>query len=113
MLDILGTLIFRNEISPPQFGKLVGETVRRNPISTLADSTQTVHTPTMSLKPSALLAFIGMFLLTVLLEADFINTVTGIMHDVVPAMALLRSPIYVLASLAVTAFFWVFQRSQS
>jgi hypothetical protein len=45
--------------------------------------------------------------------ADFINTVTGIMHEVVPAMALLRSLVYLLASLTVTVFFYVFQKSQS
>jgi hypothetical protein len=67
----------------------------------------------MSLKTSAFLALIGMILLTVLMIADFINTVTGIMHDVVPAVALLRSLVYVLASLTVTVFFYVFQKSQS
>jgi hypothetical protein len=67
----------------------------------------------MSLKTSAFLALIGMALLTVLMIADFINTVTGIMHDVVPAVALLRSLVYVLASLTVTVFFYVFQKSQS
>jgi hypothetical protein len=48
----------------------------------------------MSLKTAAFLALIGMILLTVLVIADFINTVTGIMHEVVPAMALLRSLVY-------------------
>ena len=67
----------------------------------------------MSLKTAAFLALIGMILLTVLVTADFINTVTGIMHDVVPAMALLRSLVYLLASLTVTVFFWVFQKAQS
>ena len=67
----------------------------------------------MSLKTSAFLALIGMILLTVLVTADFINTVTGIMHDVIPAVALLRSLVYVLASLTVTVFFYIFQKSQS
>ena len=67
----------------------------------------------MSLKTSAFLALIGMILLTVLVTADFINTVAGIMHDVVPAVALLRSLVYLLASLTVTVFFYVFQKSQS
>jgi hypothetical protein len=65
----------------------------------------------MTPKNAELWAFVGMFLLTILVAADFINTVTGIMHDVVPAMALLRALIYVvLASLTVTVFFFVFQR---
>ena len=67
----------------------------------------------MSLKNSALLAFVGMLLLTVLMSADFINTVLGIMRDVVPAVALLRSLIYVLASCTVMVFFYVFHRAQS
>jgi hypothetical protein len=67
----------------------------------------------MSLKTSAFLALIGMILLTVLVTADFINTVMGIMHDVVPAVALLRSLVYLLASLTVTVFFYFFQKSQS
>jgi hypothetical protein len=67
----------------------------------------------MSLKHSAFLAFVGMMLLTVLVAADFIHTVLGITRDVVPAIALLRSLIYVLASFTVTVFFFVFHRAQS
>jgi hypothetical protein len=54
-----------------------------------------------------------MLLLTVLMAADFINNVTGVLLDVVPAMALLRSLIYLMASVTMTVLFWVFQRSQS
>jgi hypothetical protein len=67
----------------------------------------------MSLKNSAFLGFVGMMLLTVLVAVDFINTVLGIMRDVVPAMALLRSLIYLLASFTLTVFFYVFHRAQS
>jgi hypothetical protein len=35
------------------------------------------------------------------------------MQDVVPAVALLRSVVYVLASLTVTVFFYVFYKKQS
>ena len=45
--------------------------------------------------------------------ADFIKTVSGVMNDVVPAMALLRSLVSLLASLSVTVFFYVFHRAQS
>jgi hypothetical protein len=62
----------------------------------------------MSLKNAALLALVGMTLLTILTAADFVNTVLGILRDVVPAIALFRSLIYVLASLTVTVFFYVF-----
>jgi hypothetical protein len=67
----------------------------------------------MTLKTAALWAFVGMILLTVLMAADFIKTVTGVLNDIVPAVALLRSLIYLLASLTVTVFFWVFQKSHS
>jgi hypothetical protein len=67
----------------------------------------------MNLKNAALLALIGTLLLTVLLAADFIRTVSGILRDIIPAMALLRSLIHLLASLTVTLFFYVFNRAQS
>jgi hypothetical protein len=67
----------------------------------------------MTLKTAVLLALVGMILLTVLVAADFFKTVTGVLNDVVPAIALLRSLIYLLATLTVTLFFWVFQKSQS
>jgi len=66
----------------------------------------------MNLKSAAFLALVGMILLTVLLIADFINVLLGVMRDIVPMVMLLRSLIYTLASLAVTVFFWVFYRNQ-
>jgi hypothetical protein len=54
-----------------------------------------------------------MGLLTILLAADFVNLFLGVMRDVVPAMALVRSLIYVVASLTVTTFFFAFQNGQS
>ena len=74
----------------------------------LAPGTANVHTPSMALKNAALLALVGMALLTILTAADFVNTVLGILRDVVPAIALLRSLVYLLASLTVTVFFYVF-----
>ena len=67
----------------------------------------------MTLKNMAFFALIGTLLLTILLAVDFIKTVWGVLNDVVPAMALLRSLIYLLASLSVTLFFYVFHRSPS
>jgi len=78
--------------------------------ATLAPNAWSVHTATMSLKNAAFLALIGMLLLTILLAADFIKTVSGVLNGVVPAMALLRSLVYLLASLSVTVFFYVFNR---
>lgn len=67
----------------------------------------------MSLKYSALLAFIGTLLLTILIAVDFISTASGFIRELVPAVALLRSFIYTLASIGITIFFCVFSRSQS
>ena len=66
----------------------------------------------MNLKSAAFLALVGMILLTVLLIADFVNVLLGVMRDIVPMVMLVRSLIYTLASLAVTVFFWVFHRAQ-
>ena len=66
----------------------------------------------MTLKTAALLALVGMSLLTALLLAHFIIDIEGWIRDVVPAMRVLTSLIYVLASLSATVFFLVFQRGQ-
>jgi hypothetical protein len=67
----------------------------------------------MTLKNAALWALIGTLLLTVLVAADFIKTVSGVLNDVTPAMAIFRSLIYLLASLSVTVFFYIFSKAQS
>ena len=66
----------------------------------------------MSLKSAALLALVGMVLLLILTIADFINVVQGVFRDILPAVMLLRSIVYLLASLGVTVFLWAFHRSQ-
>ena len=67
----------------------------------------------MTLKTAAFLALVGTTLLLVLVAADFITTLSGVLRDIVPAMVLLRSLIYLLASLSVTVFFYVFHKWQS
>jgi hypothetical protein len=67
----------------------------------------------MTLKNVAFLALIGTLLLAILLAVDFIKTVSGVLNDVVPAVALLRSLIYLVAGLSVTVFFYVFHGAQS
>ena len=79
----------------------------------LANDAESIHTPTMSLKNAALLALIGTVLLTVLVLAHFITTILGVIHDVIPAMALLPSLVHLFASLSVLVFFYVFYRKQS
>ena len=77
------------------------------------DDTESIHTPTMSLKSAALLALIGTILLTVLVLAHFIFTVLGVMREVIPAMALLTALVHLFASLSVLVFLYVFYRKQS
>ena len=67
----------------------------------------------MSLKNAALLALIGTTLLTVLIAAHFISTVLGVMHEIIPAVALLTSLVRLFASFSVLVFFYVFYRKQS
>jgi len=64
----------------------------------------------MNLRNAAFLAFVGMLLLTVLVAADFVNAVIGFIRNLIPAMAVLRSLIYVFATICVTLFFYVFSR---
>ena len=79
----------------------------------VASTAQTGHTSTMTLKTAATLALIGTLLLTVLLAIDFFDSVLAVSRGLIPAMAVLRTLIYFLASLTVTVFFYVFNRAQS
>lgn len=67
----------------------------------------------MTLKNAAFLALLGMVLLAILLLADFLKTVSGILRDLVPMVALIRSSIYLLACLSLIVFFFVFHKRQS
>jgi hypothetical protein len=79
----------------------------------LANDAESIHTPSMSLKNAALLALIGIVPLTLLVVVGFISTVLGVMRDLIPAMALLKSLVHVFACLSVLVFFYVFYRAQS
>jgi hypothetical protein len=67
----------------------------------------------MNLKSAAVLALIGTLVLTLLLALDFINTVAGVAQGAIPSMAIVRSLIYLIASLTITLFFYSFQQSPS
>ena len=67
----------------------------------------------MTLKNVALLAFLGTLLLTIVVAFDFVNNVSGVLRDIVPLVAVLRSLIYLFASVCVTVFFYVFYKGQS
>jgi nicotinamide riboside transporter PnuC len=77
-----------------------------------ADGVAGVHTSTMTLRNATILAIIGTALLSALLAADLIVTISGVLRDVVPLVTLLRSIVYVLASVTVTVFFYVFHKVQ-
>jgi len=61
----------------------------------------------MTSKNAASFAFIGTLLLSLLLLADFVTALLGVMRDIVPAMALLRSLVYLIASISVAFYFFV------
>lgn len=67
----------------------------------------------MTLKNMAFLAFVGTLLLTIVVAFDFVNTVSGVLRDIVPLLVVLRSLIYLFASVSVTVFFYVFYKGQS
>jgi hypothetical protein len=67
----------------------------------------------MNLKNAALLALAGTLVLSILVAADFVNTVLGVVRDVIPAVGLLRSIIYLVTSATVTVFFYVFHKGAS
>jgi uncharacterized membrane-anchored protein len=67
----------------------------------------------MTLKNAALLALIGMILLTIVVGVGFIVNLTGFLRGVVPAISLLASFIRVFATLSLAVFFWVFHKAQS
>src|ERR1700730_9031376 len=74
---------------------------------------ETVHTPTMTIKAATLLALAGIMVLTVVLAADFIKMFLGFLRDVVPALALLRSLVYLFASLTMAVFLYVMHKTHS
>jgi len=65
----------------------------------------------MNLKNAALLALIGMVVLSVLLLAGFIRDISSAASGLIPAVSVLKSLVYLFASVAVTVFFYVFHRS--
>ncbi len=67
----------------------------------------------MSLKNAALLALVGMILVTILSIAGLIGDVSGVVQGLVPAMRLLTSLIDTFAALSVAMFFYVFHKAQS
>ena len=67
----------------------------------------------MTPKNAAFLALVGTLLLTLLLAFDFFKSLSAVIDGLLPAMTLLRVVVYLIASLSVTVFFFVFHRTQS
>jgi hypothetical protein len=65
----------------------------------------------MTLKNSALLAFIGTILVTALLIGNLIFTMVSVIRGLVPAVSLFPEFIYVFAALSVAIFFYAFQKA--
>jgi hypothetical protein len=63
-------------------------------------------------KTAAVLACVGMLILTVLLAIDFVRTFSAFGRDLVPVNAVIRSLVYLFTSTTVTLFFGVFSRAQ-
>jgi hypothetical protein len=67
----------------------------------------------MTLKNAALLALIGMVLMTALLVWNFVLTLLNVLRDLVPAVTLFSSLIYAFGAFSVMVFFFVFHKTQS
>jgi hypothetical protein len=66
----------------------------------------------MSLKNAAFLALVGMILVTILLMADLIGDVLGVVRGLIPVVRLLTSIIYAFAGLGVVVFLYAFHKAQ-
>src|ERR1017187_7431556 len=66
-----------------------------------------------SLKSAALVALVGMILLTVVVAFGFIRDVSALASGAIAANSILVSLIHLLASLSVTVFLYVFHSRQS
>jgi hypothetical protein len=67
----------------------------------------------MNLKNASLLALFGMILLTVVVVADLIRDLAGVVRGIAATGVLLRSVIYTFASVVLTVFLFVSYKRQS
>jgi hypothetical protein len=72
-----------------------------------------VHTPNMTLKGAAFLAFIGTVLVTVCMVWTFVFNVLNVLRGVLAPVVLISSFTYAFACLTLAVFFYVFHRPQS
>jgi ABC-type xylose transport system permease subunit len=64
------------------------------------------------LKNTALLALVGMVLVTILLIVHLIGDVSGVLQGLIPAVRVLTSFIYAFAGLSVVIFLYAFHKAQ-
>jgi hypothetical protein len=65
----------------------------------------------MTLRQAALLALMGMLLLSFIVTFDFVITLLNVSRGLLPAVKVLTSFVHLMASLTVTVFFFVFHRT--
>jgi hypothetical protein len=71
-----------------------------------------VHTPAMTPKGAALLAFIGTLVITAFLTWTFFFHMVNVLRGVEPPVVLFSWLIYAFGAFTLTAFFFVFHRRQ-
>ena len=71
-----------------------------------------VHIATMTLKGAALLALIGMALVTAFSALIFVFNFLNVLRGVQPPVVLVSSFLYAFGCLTLAVFFFVFHRSQ-
>ena len=71
-----------------------------------------VHTPTMTLKDAALLAFIGTILMMAFLTWTFAFHVLDVLRGAEPPVVLFASFVYAFGCFTLAVFFFVFHRAQ-
>ena len=71
-----------------------------------------VHTPTMTLKGAALLAFIGTILMMAYLTWTFAFHVLDVLRGAEPPVVLFASFVYAFGCFTLAVFFFVFHRAQ-
>ena len=71
-----------------------------------------VHTPTMTLKGAALLAFIGTIMITAFLTWTFVLHVINVLRGAEPAVVLFASFVYAFGCFTMAVFFLMFHRGQ-
>ena len=67
----------------------------------------------MTLKNVATFAFVGTLLVTALLVWDFVFDIVNVAQGLIPLVKLFPAFLYALAGLGLTAFFFVFRKSQN